>query len=133
MANLHSRIFRCYLCHIAVYHNIYKFLERGLCRIPAKFSLSLGGVTPKINYIRRSIEIRRDFYQHIASSLVNTFLIGTLALEVQFNTYALESVVTELTNGVLHTGGNHKVLRFWLLQYEPHALHIILGITPVAE
>ena len=28
--------------------------------------------------------------------------------------------------------GNHEILRNGMLQHEPHALHIILGITPVA-
>ena len=34
---------------------------------------------------------------------------------------------------MLYTGGNHKILRFILLQHQPHALHIILGIAPISQ
>ena len=44
-----------------------------------------------------------------------------------------ESELGELADGVLHTGGNDKVLGTVVLQDEPHTLHIVLGIAPVAE
>ena len=45
----------------------------------------------------------------------------------------LEREIAELTYRVLHTGSDDKVLRFLLLQDEPHALHIILGISPISQ
>ena len=44
-----------------------------------------------------------------------------------------EGELVELADGVLHSGGNDEVLGTVVLQDEPHALYIVLGIAPVAE
>ena len=45
----------------------------------------------------------------------------------------MESQLGELSYRVLHAGGNHEVLWLLSLKDEPHTLHIVLGIAPVAE
>ena len=45
----------------------------------------------------------------------------------------LEGKVGELADAVLHTGGDDEVLGLVVLQNQPHALHIVLGIAPVAQ
>merc|ERR1712127_608 len=49
-----------------------------------------------------------------------------------------ESRLHEVTDAVRLPGGEDVVRRsfvfdFWLLQHEPHALHVILGVSPVPE
>ena len=45
----------------------------------------------------------------------------------------VEGELGELTHRVLHACRNNEVFRFLLLEDEPHALYVVLGITPVAE
>ncbi len=45
----------------------------------------------------------------------------------------MEGQLAELTHGVLLTGGDDEILRLVVLQNQPHALHIVLGIAPVAQ
>ena len=45
----------------------------------------------------------------------------------------LECQGAELADGVVLTCGDDEVFRLLLLQDEPHALHVVLGIAPVAE
>ena len=44
----------------------------------------------------------------------------------------MESQCGKLTHGVLFTGGDDEILWLVVLQDEPHALHIILGVAPIA-
>ena len=69
----------------------------------------------------------------MARSLVDALLVGTFAFELQFDAYALEGVVAELADRVLNAGGDDEVLGLLLLQDEPHALHVVLGVAPVAQ
>ena len=45
----------------------------------------------------------------------------------------MEGQCGEFADGMLNTGGDHEVLRLVVLEDEPHTLHIVLGIPPVAE
>ena len=45
----------------------------------------------------------------------------------------LEGVVAEVAHGVLHTRGDDEVFGLLVLQHQPHALYIVLGIAPVAQ
>ena len=66
-------------------------------------------------------------------ALDNANFVKTFATEFELDAGMLESELGELTNTVLYTGGDDEVLRFVLLENEPHALYIVLGIAPVAE
>ena len=45
----------------------------------------------------------------------------------------MESQLGELTDRVLLTGSNDEILWLLCLENQPHALYVILRITPVAE
>ena len=45
----------------------------------------------------------------------------------------MESQCGEVAHRVLFTCGDYEILGSVMLQYEPHALHIIPGVSPVAE
>ena len=121
-----------------LYHQLDKLLEAGLGRIPAQFGFGFGGITPEVHHIRRTVEIFAHGHNRLANKLLGTFhnntlLINTLALKLQFNTCMFESQLGELADGVLHAGGNDKVLGLVVLENEPHTFYIVLGIAPVAE
>ena len=44
----------------------------------------------------------------------------------------LECQRCKLTHGVLHASCNDKVLGLVMLEHQPHAFHIVLGISPIA-
>ena len=45
----------------------------------------------------------------------------------------MECQLTELAHRVLHTSSDYEVLGSLVLQDEPHTLHVVLGISPVAQ
>jgi len=66
-------------------------------------------------------------------SFNNTYFIKTFALEFELYAGVFEGQVGELADTVLHAGGDDEVLGLVVLQDQPHALHIVLGIAPVTE
>ena len=124
---------RSHFGHVAIDHEVDEFLEARFVGIPAQFGLGLGGVAPQIDDIRRAIEVGTDFNEHFSRGLVNAFLVDVLALELQFDAHTLESIVTELAYTVLYARSDDEIFRFVVLQDEPHALHVVLGIAPVAQ
>ena len=51
----------------------------------------------------------------------------------QLDAHMTESKPAELTDGMLLSCGNHEIFRLVVLEYQPHALHIVFGITPVTQ
>ena len=47
-------------------HQLDKLLEAGLGVIPAQTGLSLGGVAPEVDNIRRSVKVRGNAYDYVA-------------------------------------------------------------------
>ena len=45
----------------------------------------------------------------------------------------MESEGCKFTDGVLYAGCDHEVFGLIVLQNEPHAFHVVLGVAPVAE
>ena len=95
--NLLCCTLRCHFSHIAIYHDIHKFLKTCLGWIPAKLCFGLGRIPPKIHYICWAIEIRAYLNQYIASSLINTLFFCTFANKFQFDANTLKRIVAELT------------------------------------
>ena len=52
---------------------------------------------------------------------------------MQGDTHLAECQIAELTHRVLHACGDDKVLRLVVLQNQPHTLHIVFGIAPIAQ
>ena len=121
-----------------LHHDLHQLLKAGLCGIPAQLGLGLGGIAPKVDDVGGTIEVFANSHNRLANELLgafhhNTPLIKTFSFELEFNAGIPEGQLGELADGVLYTGSNHEVLRRVVLQDEPHALHIVLGIAPVAE
>ena len=79
-----------------VHHELDQLLECGLIGIPAELFLCLRRITPKVNHIRRAIEVFADLYQSLANQLLwalraNAFLVDSLTLEPEFYADMTES------------------------------------------
>lgn len=123
-----------YLGHVGVDHEVDKLFERCLLGgIPAQFLAGLRGVAPEVDDVGGTVEVGRHLDDSLAGLDVDALLVLALALETQLNADAAEGQQAELAHGVLLAGGNHIVVGLGLLQDEPHALYIVLGIAPVAE
>ena len=121
------------LAHVVVYHELHQLFEgRGL-RVPAKFGLGLGRVTPEVHHIGRSVEVLRHGHDGLSRCNVYTLLVHAFAFPAELNACVVESERCKLTHGVLHAGRNYEVFGLVVLQNEPHAFHVVLGVAPVAE
>ena len=123
-------------------HQLHKLLEGGGLRIPAELGLGFGRVAPEVNDVGRTVEVFRDG-DYCAADKVgvggagngddDALLIDAFALPAELDAGVMEGQCGEFADGVLDAGGDHEVLRLVVLENEPHTLHIVLGITPVAE
>ena len=131
-----SYLLRCtlhgYFCHIGVHHDFYKLLERCLLRIPTQFTFRFRWISPKIYHIGRTVEVRRNLDKYFTGLAVDAFFVFTFTLKTQFDSGITESQLAELTYRMLLAGGNDKIFRLVVLEDQPHALHVILGMEDSA-
>ena len=122
-----------YLLHVVLDHDAYEFFKRCLGRIPSEFLFGLGGVSPKVDHIGRTIEILAYLDKHTTGSLVDTYFVFSFTLEFKFNAGMFESQITEFAHRVLFARSNDEIFGFLLLEDEPHTFYIVFSISPVAE
>ena len=116
-----------------LHHDFDKLLKRSLPWIPSQERLGLGGVAEQLFYLGGAEEARVNLHKHLTRCSVDALLIHAFAFPTQVDADMMESQRAELTHGVVFARGDDKILWLLLLQDEPHALHIVLGIAPVAE
>ena len=114
------------------HHNPHQFLEAGLPRIPAQQGLGLGGVAQELFHLGRAEIFGVYLYQHPACAGVDTFFMDAFTFPTQVDAGLLEGQGAELADGVHLARGDDEVLGSGVLQDEPHALYVVLGIAPVA-
>ncbi len=117
--NLLTCILGSNLGHIALYHDLHQFLERGGVRIPVELCLCLGWITPQIDNICWTVEIGETSTRVLpirfsGPSTQIPLLVLILAFPLQFDTYMMESQLGKLSYRVLLTGSDDKVLRLFL-------------------
>jgi hypothetical protein len=117
---------------------VHQFLERSGVWIPVELCLCLGWITPEIDNICWTVEIRRNLYEGLANQILRTFYADTLlvlilAFPLQFDTYMMESQLGKFSYRVLLTSSDDKVLWLFSLEDKPHTLYIVLRITPVTQ
>ena len=101
--------------HVVLHHDAHQFFKAGLGGIPAQLCFCLGGVAPQVDHIGGTVEIRADFHQHPAGGLIDSLFLHSLAGKFQLNAGVVESQLAELPYRMLHTGGNDKILRRFVL------------------
>ena len=123
-------------------HKFDELLEGGGLRVPAEFGLGFGRVAPEVDYVGRAVEVFGNGDYGAADKVCvgrtgngddDTLLVDSFAFPAKLDAGVVEGQGCEFADGVLDAGGDHEVLRLVVLEYEPHALHIVLCITPVAE
>ena len=119
--------------HVVVDHDLDELCKGGLGGVPAQFALGLAGVAPEVDNVGRAVEVGADLDNDLAGGLVDALLVHALADKFELDAHIVEGQLAELADGVLLTGGNDEILGRFVLQNQPHALDIILGIAPVAQ
>ena len=119
--------------HVVVDHYLHKLFERRLLRVPTELGPRLGRVAPEVHHVGRAVEIFRDSNDGLAGCNIDTLFVHAFAFPAEFNACVVESEGCKFTDGVLYAGCNHKVFGLVVLQNEPHAFHVVLGVAPVAK
>ena len=123
-------------------HKLNELLEGGGLRIPAEFGLGFGRIAPEVDDVGRAVEVFGNGDDGAADKVgvscagngdYYTLLVDAFAFPAELDAGVVEGQGGEFADGVLDAGGDHKVLRLVVLEYEPHTLHIVLGIAPVTE
>ena len=123
-------------------HQLDELLEGGGLRIPAEFSLGFGRVAPEVDDVGRPVEVFGDGDYGAAdkigvsgagNGLYDTLFVDAFAFPAKLNAGVVEGQGGKFADGMLDAGGDHEVFRLVVLKDEPHTLHIVLGIAPVAE
>lgn len=107
--------------------------ERRLLRVPTEFGPRLGRVAPEVHHVGRAVEIFRDCNDGLACSNIDSLFVHAFAFPAEFNACVVESERRKFTDGVLYAGCDHEVFGLVVLQNEPHAFHVVLGVAPVAK
>ena len=118
---------------VALHHDAAELLAARALRIPAELGARLGGVTPEVHDVGRPVELGVDADEHPARLPVVTLLVDALALPAEADANVLEGPLHELPHGMLDTRSDDEVIRLVLLQDQPHALDVVLGVAPVAQ
>ena len=66
-ADFSSSTFGGYLSNIVLNHYLHQLLKARLIRVPAEFSLSLGGIAPEVDNIGGAVEIWGDSYYDVSN------------------------------------------------------------------
>ena len=123
-------------------HQFDELFEGGGLRVPAEFGFGFGRVAPEVDDISRAVEVFGDGDYGAADKVCiggvgngyhDTLLVDAFAFPAELDAGVMEGQGSKFADGVLYTGGDHEVFRLVVLKYEPHALHIVLGIAPIAE
>ena len=107
--------------------------ERRLLRVPAEFGPRLGRVAPEVHHVGRAVEIFGHGNDGLAGSNVDALFVHAFAFPAEFNACMVERESRKFTDGVLYAGCDHEVFGLVVLQNEPHAFHVVLGVAPVAK
>jgi hypothetical protein len=114
-------------------HDGGQLLAAGFLRIPAQLLSGFGRISPEVYDVCRAEPGFIDRDQHLPGLLVVALLVDTVAAPFQFDAHFLEGQCGKLAHSMILTRGNHEIIRFRLLEDEPHTLDIVPGIAPVAK
>ena len=112
------------------HHNSHQFGEGRLTRIPPQKGLGLGGVAQQLLDLGGTEEARVDSHKLTARSRVDTYLVDTLTFPAEFDAHLAEGQCRKFPHGMVFAGGDDKIFGCIVLEYEPHALDIVLAHIP---
>ena len=131
----------CDLLHVAFDHEFNESLESRGLRIPTEFSTRFGRITPEVDHICRAVKIFADCHKCFANNILTGMELDSIGCGFTYSDFVdaftfptqsdsgmLECQRSKLTYSMLHAGGDDEILRRLVLQYEPHALAVCLGL-----
>ena len=121
------------LFHVVLHHDFDEFFEAGLVGVPAEGVLGFAGVAQQLVHLGGAEVLGVDFHEGFARLRIDAFLVHAVALPFQFDACLAERQGAELAHCVVLACGYDVVVRFRLLQHEPHTLYIVFGVAPVAQ
>mmetsp|Transcript_20926 Transcript_20926/g.67317 ORF Transcript_20926/g.67317 Transcript_20926/m.67317 type:complete len:372 (-) Transcript_20926:86-1201(-) len=114
-------------------HHLLDQVREQHARLPAQLLARLGRVADEQLHLGGAEVLGVDAHQHaFRVRFVEADLVHTLAAPLDGDAHLGEGALHELTHAVRLARGHHKVVRLLLLQHEPHGLHKVLGVAPVA-
>ena len=124
---------RLHVVIVVLGHDAHQFLKRGLARIPAQHRSGLGRVAQQLLPPPTGGNTwgpPPPSTLPVDSSM--PFSSTPSPSQRRLMPSSLECQRAELAHRMVLTSGYHEVLWLGLLHYQPHALHIVLGVAPVA-
>ena len=101
-------------------------------RDPSEFLLCFGCISEKgLDFCRAEIAVVDGNYA--VSIGIKAFFLNTTPLPCDGYTDLFCCSINKLTNAMLFTRSNNKILRFLLLEHEPLHFNIIFGMSPIAQ
>src|SRR3990167_144798 len=116
---------------VGFHHFSHERVER-VFWLPTKCLCRLRRVADKYVDFRRSEIFRVDFDDGLRRLLVNTPLRSARALPRNLHTERFTRLFGEFAHAVRLSRRKNEIVRPVVLQYAPHALDVIGGVTPVA-
>mmetsp|Transcript_28837 Transcript_28837/g.72564 ORF Transcript_28837/g.72564 Transcript_28837/m.72564 type:complete len:221 (+) Transcript_28837:37-699(+) len=117
--------------HVGRHHLFHQGLHVHLGR-PPKLLLGLLGVADEDVDLGGAIVLGVDAYDNLSGCHVNADLIRAAALPLDLHVDAVKCPLNEVAHLRGDVGGDDKVVGLLLLQHQPHRLHVLLGVPPVA-
>ena len=122
-----------YVFHVVAHHDAHEFLKRSGGRVPAKKGFGLGWVSQQLFNFGRAEIFGVHFHQNIARLPVASAFFHAFSLPFQLYSGLTEGQRAEFPDRVHFPGGDDEILRCVMLENQPHAFHVILGVTPAAQ
>ena len=72
-------------------------------------------------------------HNHRILHIIVSLLFLAFSLEFKFDSRIVESKFTELSYRMLNSGSDYEIIGSIVLKHKPHALYIVLGISPVTK
>src|SRR5687767_5725322 len=119
------------LLQVTFHHITDKFLEADLVAPPQPLACLAGVAEQEVDFGWPKVA-RIDLDDAGAGLGVVPLLLGTLAAPNDLTPDMLEAVLDEFAHRMHFPGREHVVVGLLLLKHQPHATHVVLGVSPVA-
>src|SRR5262249_55312159 len=115
------------------FHHFYHQLIEACPVVPAKVDSRLAWITNQSIHFGRAEITRVDFHEHFPSRFIEAFLLDAVSAPDDRSADVGESLFNEFAHRMCFTGCKHVVVRFLLLEDQPHPLYKITRVSPIAR
>lgn len=112
-------------------HHFSDEFVKGRLRSPAEFFFGFGRIAEQ-SFDLGGAEVAGIDGNEALSVVVVALLVYALPFPANFHAEFLRCGVDEVSDAVLHAGGDYEVFGGFLLQHKPLHFNIVFGVAPVA-